>query len=283
MAQGINLLQIGCGQMGGAMLAGMLANLEQGLTARVVDPQPRQVPQDSGVSFYHQLGDLPADYAPDVVVLAVKPQQVMELLPQLAPYLSAKPVVISIAAGITLAQLAQGLGGDALVDAADGVYLVRAMPNLPAVIGQGITAWCAASPLPPVVQARVEAVLGSMGYSLLVAAEGQMDAVTAISGSGPAYLFYLAECLMAAAQDLGLSAEVAEALVLQTLAGSGQLLRQRQGECSAAELRQQVTSPAGTTAAALSVLMQSPHGLAELMAAATAAAHHRSIELRAVG
>ena len=280
MAQGINLLQIGCGQMGGAMLAGMLANLGQGLMARVVDPQPRQVPQDSGLSFYHQLGDLPADYAPDVVVLAVKPQQVMELLPQLAPYLSAKPVVISIAAGITLAQLAQGLGGDALVDAADGVYLVRAMPNLPAVIGQGITAWCVASPLPPVVQARVEAVLGSMGHSLLVAAEGQMDAVTAISGSGPAYLFYLAECLMAAAQDLGLSAEVAEALVLQTLAGSGQLLRQRQGDCSAAELRQQVTSPAGTTAAALSVLMQSPHGLAELMAAATTAAHHRSIELR---
>jgi pyrroline-5-carboxylate reductase len=258
----------------------MLANLEQGLTARVVDPQPRQVPQDSGLSFYHQLGDLPADYAPDVVVLAVKPQQVMELLPQLAPYLSAKPVVISIAAGITLAQLAQGLGGDALVDAADGVYLVRAMPNLPAVIGQGITAWCAASPLPPVVQARVEAVLGSMGHSLLVAAEGQMDAVTAISGSGPAYLFYLAECLMAAAQDLGLSAEIAEILVLQTLAGSGQLLRQRQGDCSAAELRQQVTSPAGTTAAALGVLTQSPHGLAELMAAATAAAHQRSIELR---
>jgi pyrroline-5-carboxylate reductase len=280
VAQGINLLQIGCGQMGGAMLAGMLANLGRGLTARVVDPQPRQVPQDSGVSFYHQLGDLPADYAPDVVVLAVKPQQVMELLPQLAPYLSAKPVVISIAAGITLAQLAQGLGGDALVNAADGVYLVRAMPNLPAVIGQAITAWCAASPLPPVVGSRVEAVLGSMGYSLLVAAEGQMDAVTAISGSGPAYLFYLAECLMAAAQDLGLSAEVAEALVLQTLAGSGQLLRQRQGDCSAAELRQQVTSPAGTTAAALSVLMQSPHGLAELMAAATAAAHQRSIELR---
>jgi pyrroline-5-carboxylate reductase len=188
--------------------------------------------------------------------------------------------VISIAAGITLAQLAQGLGGDALVDAADGVYLVRAMPNLPAVIGQGITAWCAASPLPPVVQARVEAVLGSMGHSLLVAAEGQMDAVTAISGSGPAYLFYLAECLMAAAQDLGLSAEIAEILVLQTLAGSGQLLRQRQGDCSAAELRQQVTSPAGTTAAALGVLTQSPHGLAELMAAATAAAHQRSIELR---
>jgi pyrroline-5-carboxylate reductase len=215
-----------------------------------------------------------------VVVLAVKPQQVMELLPQLAPYLSAKPVVISIAAGITLAQLAQGLGGDALVDAADGVYLVRAMPNLPAVIGQGITAWCTASPLPPMVQARVEAVLGSMGHSLLVQDEGAMDVVTAISGSGPAYLFYLAECLMAAAQDLGLSAEVAETLVLHTLAGSGQLLRQRQGDCSAAELRQQVTSPAGTTAAALGVLMQSPHGLAEMMAAATAAAHHRSIELR---
>jgi pyrroline-5-carboxylate reductase len=88
---------------------------------------------------------------------------------------------------------------------------------------------------------------------------------------------------MATAQDLGLSAEVAEILVLQTLAGSGQLLRQRRGDCSAAELRQQVTSPAGTTAAALGVLMQSPHGLAELMAAATAAAHHRSIELRAVG
>lgn len=285
MAQSINLLQIGCGQMGAAMLAGMVASLGRGLTARVVDPQPRHVPQDSGVSFYHQLGDLPADYAPDVVVLAVKPQQVMELLPQLAPYLSAKPVVISIAAGITLAQLAQGLGKDSLGhngldDAADGVYLVRAMPNLPAVIGQGITAWCTASPLPPMVQARVEAVLGSMGHSLLVQDEGAMDAVTAISGSGPAYLFYLAECLMAAAQDLGLSAQVAETLVLHTLAGSGQLLRQRQGDCSAAELRQQVTSPAGTTAAALGVLMQSPHGLAELMAAATAAAHHRSIELR---
>jgi pyrroline-5-carboxylate reductase len=271
----LKLLQIGCGQMGAALLHGVHQSLGTGLTAWVVDPTPQQALAVDGITHYPALTDLPILIKPDIALIAVKPAQVAKVLAELAPLLPDHAVVVSIAAGISLAQLSA-----ALPPTHQEQRLVRAMPNLPAVIGQGITVCCNARPLSHPQQALVQHLFGSAGALVWLEDEEKLDAVTAISGSGPAYLFYFAECLIDAAIAIGLPADLAQQLVLHTLTGSSQLALAKAGTHDVATLRQQVTSPAGTTAAALQVLMDPATGLAPLLQRATMAAKTRGAELR---
>lgn len=203
----------------------------------------------------------------ETVVLAVKPQVMPEVLVDLKEALGPGTLVISVAAGVTLKTLRAGLGGR--------VQLVRAMPNTPALYGAGMTGMVAAECLSTDAYRRAEQILKSAGDVVWLDDEALMDVVTAVSGSGPAYFFALAELLAKAGERAGLDAEVAAQLVSQTAKGAGVMLTES-GE-SAGRLREQVTSPGGTTAAALSVLEEA--GFAQLIDDAVAAAVRRGREL----
>lgn len=201
----------------------------------------------------------------DLVVLAVKPQQMSEALSVLR--LSPGTVVLSIAAGVPLAMLAQAL---------PGCHIIRSMPNTPALVGHGISALVCAPDTPTDARSRAEALLAASGTCVWLANEAQMDAVTALSGSGPAYFFRLTEAMTAAGTALGLPADVSAALARQTFIGSAQLAAQR--EAPMQTLREQVTSKGGTTAAALEAL--DAGGFDPLVMTALTAAESRS---RALG
>jgi pyrroline-5-carboxylate reductase len=201
------------------------------------------------------------------VVVAVKPQVAPEVMPALAPFVGAATVVVSIMAGRTLKFLA---------DVLPGAALVRAMPNTPAAIGRGITVAVGNARVSDAQRALVDALLSAVGAVEWVADEALMDAVTALSGSGPAYVFLLAETMAQAGAAVGLPPALAATLARATVAGAGELLHR--SPLDAATLRQNVTSPGGTTAAALDVLM-AKEGLAPLMRRAIAAATARSREL----
>lgn len=262
----LSLLLVGGGKMGGAMLKGWR---EQGVAPiAVVDPSPaaRQL-AGPGVAVYADAGQLPGDFRPQVIVLAVKPQMAAAVLPAYRP-LAEGALVISVMAGKTIAALAAWLGEQAAI--------VRAMPNTPAAIGQGITIATARTDVDQARRALATALLESVGEVGWVEQEAQIDAVTAVSGSGPAYVFLLAEALEQAALAQGLPAELSRRLARATVTGAGNLLH-ASGE-SAAQLRRNVTSPHGTTAAALAVLMPA---LPPLLERAVAAAAQRSRELSA--
>jgi pyrroline-5-carboxylate reductase len=254
----------GAGKMGGAMLAGWLAG---GLDARrvvVIEPQP-----SSEISALAAQGVRlnPKDTrAVETLVVAVKPQSFREAGAVLKPLVGASTLVVSIMAGTTIASLEAVCGG----------MVVRAMPNTPASIGRGITVAVAANNVSAAQRATADALLVATGAVEWVEDEDLMDAVTAVSGSGPAYVFLLAEELARAGIEAGLPAELATKLARETVAGSGELLHR--SEVAAATLRQNVTSPGGTTAAALDVLM-GEGGLQPLMIRAIAAATRRSKEL----
>jgi pyrroline-5-carboxylate reductase len=262
------IVLVGAGKMGGAMLEGWLA---LGLEARsvvAIEPQPARelsTLASRGLRLNppaHTVGEAAA------IVIAVKPQVAPEIVPTLAPYLGAGTVVLSIMAGRTLGFLEQALSQRAA--------LVRAMPNTPAAIGRGITV---AVPNQRVSQRQrdlVHALLAATGVVEWVGDEALMDAVTAVSGSGPAYVFLLAEALARAGVAAGLPEDLATKLARETVAGSGELLHR--SPLDASVLRQNVTSPGGTTAAALDVLM-APDGLEALMTRAVAAATTRSRQL----
>ena len=256
----------GAGKMGGAMLSGWLA---QGLDAtRVVvfEPQPSddiRAHLAKGVRLNpsaHDRGTIAA------FVVALKPQAFREAGPALKPYVDAATLVVSIMAGTTIASLNEVLGG----------HIVRAMPNTPAAIGRGITVAVAAKDVSAAQRETADGLLRSTGSVEWVTDEGLMDAVTAVSGSGPAYVFLLAEELARAGVAAGLPEALAIKLARETVAGSGELLHR--SELPAATLRQNVTSPGGTTAAALGVLM-GQDGLQSLMTRAVAEATRRSKEL----
>jgi pyrroline-5-carboxylate reductase len=262
------ILLVGAGKMGGAMLEGWLGLGLDPKYAAVLEPQPaRELTALAGRGLRlnpgpSAIGDAAA------IIIAVKPQVAAEVIPSLAAYVGAGTVVVSIMAGQTLGFLEQALSQRAA--------LVRAMPNTPAAIGRGITV-----AVPNVrVSARqrelVHALLAATGAVEWIADEALMDAVTAVSGSGPAYVFLLAEALAQAGAAAGLPPGLAEKLAHETVAGSGEQLL-RSGE-KPATLRENVTSPGGTTAAALAVLMR-PNGLMRLMTEAIAAATARSREL----
>ncbi len=200
------------------------------------------------------------------LVIAVKPQTFRDAGPALRPLIGASTLVVSIMAGITIAVLDEVCGG----------RIVRAMPNTPAAIGRGITVAVAAKGVNADQRATTDALLRATGAVEWVDDEALMDAVTAVSGSGPAYIFLLAEELARAGVAAGLPADLAAKLARDTVAGSGELLHR--SDLDAATLRQNVTSPGGTTAAALGVLM-GENGLKELMTRAIAAATARSKEL----
>lgn len=265
---GASLLLVGCGKMGGAMLDGWL---KAGTVARVVVVEPHGLPDGlahPAVTLAGGPDDLPAGFVPDVVVLAVKPQAMDGVAPGYARLAGPDTVFLSIAAGKTIEYFHRHLGASAAI--------VRAMPNTPAAVGRGITV-CTPNPAVTAAQRDLcEALLRSVGEVAWAESESQMDAVTAVSGSGPAYVFLLVEALAAAGEAAGLPAELAQRLARATVSGSGELLRQ--SPATAAQLREAVTSPGGTTRAALDVLM-APDGMTELMTRAVAAATRRSREL----
>jgi pyrroline-5-carboxylate reductase len=264
------LLVAGAGKMGGALLEGLIA---RGLPAdQIVIQDPAPPPEIA--QFLHQHGirteatvaSLAAP--PSLILVAVKPQLMDQVFAPLAKLSGPKTVVLSIAAGKTLASFEQHL--------MPGNAVIRAMPNMPAQVGRGVTACVANAVTTAAQKSMASALLSAVGEVVWLEREDDMDAVTAVSGSGPAYVFLVAECLAEAGRKAGLSPDLAQALARATVAGAGELLHR--SDLDAATLRQNVTSPGGTTAAALAVLMGQP-GLQDLLTDAVAAAVRRSREL----
>jgi pyrroline-5-carboxylate reductase len=254
----------GAGKMGGAMLAGWLA---QGLApSRVVVIEPAPSPEIAALAAKGVRLNPKDVSSVETLVVAVKPQSFREAGTALKPLVGNATLVVSIMAGMTIAAIGQACGG----------AIVRAMPNTPAAIGRGITVAVAERGVSAAQRARADALLRATGSVEWVDDESLMDAVTAVSGSGPAYIFLLAEELARAGIEAGLPAELATKLARETVAGSGELLHR--SELPPETLRQNVTSPGGTTAAALNVLM-GKDGLQQLMIRAVAAATARSKEL----
>jgi len=260
------LVLVGAGKMGSAMLDGWLA---RGLNPKkliVIEPQPGKAVQAlkrRGLAL-NPRGKAGAAAA---IVIAVKPQTAPDALPPLMPYVGKGTLVLSIMAGRTMGFLEKSLPGAAIV---------RAMPNTPAAIGRGISV-AVANPKVSARQRKLASdLLAAISKIEWVADEALMDAVTALSGSGPAYVFLLAEAMTKAGIAVGLPAELATRLARETIAGSGELLHR--SPLDTAVLRQNVTSPGGTTAAALDVLM-GPGGFDQLLTKAIAAATRRSREL----
>ena len=261
------ILLAGAGKMGGAMLDAWVALGLSPANVVVLEPQPS--PDIAALTERGVRLNPPRDSVGDiaVAVLAVKPQIAPEVLAALAPFVAGSTVVLSIIAGRTLRFLADNLPGAALV---------RAMPNTPAAIGRAITVAIANPRVSPEQRALVDALLSAVGAVEWITDEALMDAVTALSGSGPAYVFLLAESMARAGAAAGLPPTLAATLARATVAGAGELLNR--SLLDPATLRQNVTSPGGTTAAALEVLM-AQDGLERLMTAAVAAATKRSRDL----
>ncbi len=258
------LVLLGCGKMGSAMLAGWLG---QGLPAAavwVIDPNPSAWLQGTGV---HLNTDLPA--SPAVVLVAVKPQMMGDALPTLAALGNGDTLFVSVAAGTPIAAFEAALGA--------ATPIIRAMPNTPAAVGRGITAIIGNAQTRPAQLDLAETLLKAVGQVVRLDDERQMDAVTAVSGSGPAYVFHLIETLAAAGEAEGLAPDLAMTLARATVAGAGALAET--AEESPSQLRVNVTSPGGTTQAALEVLMNETDGFPALLARAVRAAAERSREL----
>jgi pyrroline-5-carboxylate reductase len=256
----------GAGKMGGAMLTGWLARGLDATRVAVIEPHPSN--EISALTAQGvRLNPPPSEVgAVATLVVALKPQSFREAGAMLKSYTGPNTLVVSIMAGTTIAVIAEVCGGS----------VVRAMPNTPAAIGRGITVAVAANNVNAAQRGVADALLRAIGSVEWVDDENLMDAVTAVSGSGPAYIFLLAEELARAGIEAGLPAELATKLARETVAGSGELLHR--SELDSATLRQNVTSPGGTTAAALEVLM-GPDGMQQLMIRAIAAATRRSKEL----
>ncbi len=258
------LVLLGCGKMGSAMLAGWLdRGLEPG-SVWVIDPNPSDWLKNTGVNINADLPDSPA-----VVLIAVKPQMMGSALPDIADYGNGSTLFVSVAAGTTIETYEDMLGAASPI--------VRAMPNTPAAVGRGITAIVGNPRVAPAQLDTAEALLAAVGQVVRLDDESQMDAVTAVSGSGPAYVFHLIETLAAAGKAEGLPADLAMQLAKATVAGAGALAEGSDDNPS--QLRVNVTSPGGTTAAALSVLMDDETGFPDLLRRAVAAAANRGREL----
>ncbi len=264
------LLLAGAGNMGLAMLAGWL---DRGLDPKqiiVQDPSPparaRELIEKHGIDLQANVTALREP--PAVLVVAVKPQVMDQVFPPLAQLSDTSTLVLSVAAGRRIDGFERHLP--------KGTAVVRCMPNTPSSIGRGITGAVGNAHVTPAKRATCDALLRAVGEVVWVDEEGLIDAVTAVSGSGPAYVFYLAECLAEAGVKAGLAPELAQKLARWTVSGAGELLHR--SDLPADVLRQNVTSPNGTTFAALQVLM-ADDGLAKLMREAVAAATKRSREL----
>jgi len=262
------IVLVGAGKMGSAMLDGWLALGLSPASVVVIEPQP--TPELTALTSRGlKLNPLLKDVRDvSAIVIAVKPQVAPTVVPTLAPLLAPDTVALSIMAGRTLGFLEGAL--------AQRTALVRAMPNTPAAIGRGITVAAPNAQVSQRQRALVHALLAATGLVEWVTDEGLMDAVTAVSGSGPAYVFLLVETLSAAGAAAGLPPELAAKLARATVSGAGELLNR--SPLDPATLRQNVTSPGGTTAAALDVLTAAD-GMTGLMSRAVLAATRRSREL----
>jgi pyrroline-5-carboxylate reductase len=263
------LVLVGAGKMGGAMLEGWLkAGADP---AKIVALDPHVSAEMQALLSRHAIHLNPGIATvsdAEVVLVAVKPQVMDDVLVPLAGLSASKPLVLSVVAGKTIGALAKAFGADTAI--------IRTMPNTPAAVGRGITAMVGNNQVSAAQMALAEQLLLTIGEVVRVDTEEQIDWVTGVSGSGPAYVFYMTECLAAAGEKLGLTPALAAKLARATVAGAGELMRQ--SGIDAATLRQNVTSPKGTTYEALQVLM-AEDGLKPLMQKAVAAAARRSREL----
>ncbi|MCB1370904.1 MAG: pyrroline-5-carboxylate reductase [Rhodobacteraceae bacterium] len=261
------LVLLGCGKMGSALLEGWLARGIPPGAFTVLDPAPGPRLEALSGEGLNLNGELPA--RPAVALLAVKPQMMGAALPRLTALGNGDTLFLSIAAGTPIASLEAALGAR--------TPIVRAMPNTPAAIGRGITALIGNSRVDAGRMALAEALMQAVGPTVTLESEHQMDAVTAVSGSGPAYVFLMIEALSDAAEAEGLPADLARRLARATVTGAAALADAAQEEPG--QLRVNVTSPGGTTAAALEVLMHEQAGLGPLLREAVNAAARRSREL----
>lgn len=259
------LLLFGCGKMGSAMLEGWLDDALEPADVWVIDPNPSD--WLGGLDGLHLNAGLPE--APAMVLVAVKPQMMDEALPDLAALGGGETVFLSVAAGVPMARYEAILG--------PGTPVIRAMPNTPAAVGRGITALVANEAGQQSLD-LAEALLGAVGQTVRLEGEDQMDAVTGVSGSGPAYVFHMIECLAKAGEAEGLPPGLAMQLAKATVGGAGALAEQSPKD--PAELRRDVTSPQGTTEAGLKVLMDEEAGLPPLMRRTVEATVRRSRELQ---
>lgn len=257
---------IGAGNIAYAIAGGLIEGGHAATDIVAADPMPGQLDRFSALGVRAAASNAEAVDGADVVLLTVKPNIVETACSEVAGNIG-NALVISVAAGITLGSLQTWLG--------DHGAVVRCMPNTPALEGQGMTG---AYPGPAVSNAQKELaaqVLGAVGSLIWVPAESDLDAVTAVSGSGPAYFFLLMELMQKSAQELGLAPEVARQLVVKTALGAATMVDRRDDDVAA--LREAVTSPGGTTAAAIGTFLDG--GLEDLVNRALGAAHRRSIEL----
>lgn len=268
------LILVGCGKMGSALLKGWLAQGLDPRAVRIVEPARERVWEElkdialPATAVVSSAADLGAGLTPAMIVLAVKPQMMDEALAPLVPYAGSGCGFLSIAAGKTVEYFEARLGAQASI--------IRAMPNTPAAIGVGMTVAFPNANVRADQKAICDAMMTAVGRFAWLEDESFLDAVTAVSGSGPAYVFYLTECLEAAGKTAGLPDELARILAVQTVVGAGALLSASSE--APAILRRNVTSPNGTTEAALDILM-AKDGMADLLRKAVAAGTKRSREL----
>ena len=263
-----SVVLVGAGNMGGAMLRGWISSGMPVANAAVLDPSPpdhmRSFLDENRIALHSTADTL---QPPDVLLLAVKPQVMDAVTASVRSLAGPNTVAVSVAAGKTLAAISGPLGEPACV---------RSMPNTPALVQRGITVCCASDKVSETQRQQVDMLLQAIGKVEWVEDEALIDAVTAVSGSGPAYAFHLAECMAEAGRVAGLPAELAMTLARETVAGAGELMRL--SDDTPARLRENVTSPNGTTAAALEVFM-GPDGMQQLVERAVLAAKKRSEEL----
>lgn len=262
------ILLVGGGKMGSALLQGWLAAGFGVAQFMVNEPAPSD-DLAASVAVVNPTAEQLEQSMPDIIVLAIKPQMADSVLPDLIPAVRRSTVVISLLAGQSIERLSALLGGHDVI--------VRTMPNTPAAIGLGMTALIASDGVSAAQKQDAGHLMQAVGETVWLDSQKQMDAVTAISGSGPAYVFYLAETMMSAGVSLGLSEEMALQLARQTIVGAATMMVQ--SDTSPSQLRRNVTSPNGTTEAALDVLMAETGGLGTLMRQATQAAALRNRQL----
>jgi pyrroline-5-carboxylate reductase len=263
-----HIVLVGAGNIGFAMLRGWKAGTSHEFTVVEPDERLRDRAAAEGVSVLASFGDWAGPASADAVILATKPDVVPPVTSKVAAIANGSAVVISVAAGVTIETIAARLGSTT-------IGVIRSMPNTPAAIGEGMIVCCCGSSVSDAQRALAQELMSCVGKTTFVEDESLMDAVTAVSGSGPAYLFHFVEALTAAAQAAGLDEQASSLLAKQTVFGAAKLMIE--SEISPSELRRQVTSPKGTTEAALNVLMRD---LSALLTEAVGAAKARSIELR---
>ncbi len=268
------LVLVGCGKMGGALLGGWAKAGLAAASTCIVEPAGKDAVADehAGAQFFSSAADLPAAMAPRIIVLAVKPQMMGSVLPQLTSMGGGETLILSIAAGFRVQGIAGALGED--------TPIIRAMPNTPAAVGKGISAGVRSAGATASDHALVGELLAAVGEVVWVESEDDLDAVTGLSGSGPAYIFHMVEAMAAAGEAAGLEKDMAYRLARHTVIGAAALLDGSDED--ARTLRRNVTSPKGTTEAALEILM-AENGLSDLMRQAVRAATRRGRELSSGG